>query len=84
MNEERKKPDGVSDQSWQIFKEVKANHATLAACKHPHDFEPDPADTLHNVFGKRQRCKKCGGTMDSIAARYYCEGLEHGRAEAKS
>ena len=74
------KPPNVSEASWAIFLQVKANSALLQGCPRPHDFEPDPADTVHNVL-KRQRCKKCGGTMDSLAAAHYNDGLKDGREE---
>jgi hypothetical protein len=71
------KPDGVSDRSWSIFLEVKANSERLAACPRPHDFVDDPADAGKPLF-KRQVCTKCGGSVDGSSASWYRDGLTDG------
>ena len=61
----------------EIFQMVKANSKQLEGCAVPHDFTP---------FGERpifrkERCSKCGGEVDAIAAMWYKRGLKHGGAQ---
>lgn len=55
----------------KIWEEVKANHKLLSECSRPHDFEPFGDGPM-----KKERCKKCGGTVDKIHAYYYKQGLK--------
>jgi len=57
----------------QLWKAAQANHKTLAECKRPHDFEPYGTGPM-----RKERCKKCGGTVDAVNAAYYKQGLEDG------
>ena len=57
----------------KIFAEVKANHATLNGCVRPHSFE------LVGGGKHKERCTKCGGTVDTIHAIWYRQGLEDGK-----
>jgi hypothetical protein len=63
------------EDSQRIWDEVKANYAKLQACVGPHGFEDiDPGKT----FGKRYRCRLCGGELDGAKVSWYQLGLEHG------
>ena len=68
----------ISEESRRIFAEVKENHRKLRECQRPHDLAPDPSDNHPDPF-KRMLCSKCGGTIHSLEARYYLEGLRDGR-----
>lgn len=52
-----KRPPGVSDASWKIFEEVKANHAKLQACVRPSD------DT------STETCAKIAAALDELEKR---------------
>lgn len=64
-----------------LWAKIKANQSVLASCAGPHDFSIDFAPT--KTFGKRWRCSRCQGEIDSIANIYYEEGLRHGLAKAR-
>jgi hypothetical protein len=75
----------VSESAKTLWEEVKANHAKLRACKGSHDFVADETDAYHNsAAAKRRKCTRCGGTMDSINASYYGDGLAHGLKSVRS
>ena len=56
---------------------VKANLRTLDACPGPHEFIDDPND--ERSFSRGQRCARCGGEVEFLAALWYRRGLEHGK-----
>ncbi len=57
-----------------IWGKVKANHASLEACKR-HDF----GSLDNHKLGAKYTCKHCGGTADAVAVLWYRRGLEHGK-----
>ena len=60
----------------ELWASVKANAAKLEGCSR-HDFvsiEPE------RRIGGKYRCTRCGGEADSIAVRWYREGLQHAEA----
>lgn len=62
-----------------ILEDVKANFAKLDACP-VHDFEPFEFIGDGKLV-RKHRCKKCGGLLDSLMARWYQKGLAHSRRE---
>jgi len=62
----------------QIIKDVKANQALLNGCKTPHDFVAIPPETKKGLV-RDFVCTKCRGKLEAMKARWYIEGLEHGR-----
>ena len=67
-------------ESRKLLAEIRANFATLASCVGPHEWLKE--DGMPKMFSKR-KCAKCGGEMDAVHARYYDEGVAHGRAAQK-
>lgn len=60
-----------------LWESVKANSAKLDSCAR-HDFvqiEPERA------IGGRYRCARCNGEADSVAVRWYRDGLLHAGAD---
>jgi hypothetical protein len=60
----------------KIWLEVKENNRKLEACVGPHDFIDTTPD---KVTGRKYKCSKCEGSIDSIAFSWYNKGLEHGK-----
>lgn len=56
----------------EIWEEVKRNQARLEGCDRPHRFEPQDESPHHKDF----ICRRCGGTLDRMQARWYQRGLE--------
>jgi len=55
----------------KIWDDVKDNQKVLEECERPHDFEQ-----ISEKFGSDYVCKKCGGKVRSIDAKWYKEGLK--------
>ena len=66
-----------SPEHLKIWEDVKRNHAALAACVGPHDFQQVVAG--HQGLLRDFRCKKCGGEIDAVKKHWYEQGLKHGR-----
>ncbi len=62
----------------QILAEVKANQKLLHECKPPHNFVPIPPESKLGLT-RDYVCTKCRGKVEASKARWYIEGLEHGR-----
>ena len=63
-----------------IWEGVKANQAKLDGCQR-HDFVGIDAGERYGSlrFKVKFRCKRCQGTVDASAMRWYQRGLEHAR-----
>lgn len=59
----------------KIWGEVKVNHELLRGCAGPHKFVETAGAKLRGKY----RCASCGGTVDTVAFRWYTDGLKHGR-----
>ena len=55
----------------ELWASVKANSAKLDSCPR-HDFVK-----IDNLIGGKYRCSRCDGETDSIAVRWYLDGLKH-------
>jgi hypothetical protein len=62
-----------------LLDEVKANIAFLDNCDTPHDFAPhekyNPDDPDSQLY-RNYRCSKCGGTLATMEAHWYKQGLK--------
>lgn len=59
----------------EIFKQVKRNHQRLAVCDH-HIFKDITPD---KPLGKKYRCSRCQGEVDSQAYYWFTKGQEQAR-----
>jgi hypothetical protein len=57
----------------KILLEVRANLRLLDSCVLPHAFDIDM--TPGKKIGGRSKCSKCGGEVESLAKRWYEQGL---------
>lgn len=65
----------ISAETKKIWDDVQANHKKLKECQRPHEFVPEDQKKLFTKYV----CKKCGGLVDGVNARYYNDGLRDGR-----
>lgn len=59
----------------KIWEEVKANNKRLRNCEGPHQFQLADDKRINSKY----RCALCGGTVDTIAFKWYMDGLKHGQ-----
>lgn len=69
----------IKDDAKALWEKTRANGRAWDACVGPHELEDL---TPGKMFGKRYRCRLCGGECDSVAKLFYEQGLAHGRGEA--
>lgn len=62
----------------ELLREVRANLKRLDECKGPHEFEVTET-TLEGKLPTKYQCKRCGGTTDQHAVRWYEDGRKHER-----
>jgi hypothetical protein len=71
----------TAEDSKRIWEAVKANHAALARCEGPHDFQPkEGGRMLGKTITRDYKCTKCGGEIDNLYYYWYSMGLKHGQA----
>lgn len=73
----------TKEEAKKIFEEVQANHKRLDECAGPHDFQDDLSSRVGTLV-RRQKCSKCGGSIDALDSIWYRRGLEHGAKMVKS
>ena len=61
-----------------LWEQVKENHRVLDSCD-MHSFELIGPEE-QSPFGRRYRCARCGGEVDSHACYWYNLGFQHGKA----
>lgn len=73
----------TKEEAKAIFEQVKANHAKLAACKGPHNFQTYGDQNSPLRAFKKKRCELCLGELNELDVIWYERGLKHGREERK-
>lgn len=87
MSEPVEDPEGVLSEATGLSREdvrktwadAQANAKLLRECPGPHNFVAESDPPMRRV--SRYRCTICGGTVNSSAAKWYEDGLRHGRMD---